>query len=58
MQFNLFIYCTVGRRAELEAGMAGQRNELYQRVLDEIAEYAAYRYIKQSVIASLCGAQP
>lgn len=42
MKFNLFMYCTVGRRAELEAGMAGQRPELYQRMLDEIAEYARF----------------
>ena len=40
MRFNLFMYCTVGRRAELEAGLAGLRPELYQRMLDEIAEYA------------------
>jgi hypothetical protein len=53
MQFNLFMYCTVGRRAELEAGMAGQRNELYQRMLDEIAEYAAYRYVQ-----TVCYRQP
>jgi hypothetical protein len=52
------MYCTVGRRAEFEAGMVGQRNELYQRMLDEIAEYAVYRYVKQYVIASPCGAQP
>lgn len=42
MKFNLFMYCTIGRRAELEAGMAGQRNDLYQRMLDEIAEYATF----------------
>ena len=42
MQFHLFMYCTIGRRAELEAGMAGQRPELYQRMLDEIAEYARF----------------
>ncbi len=42
MDFNLFMYCTIGRRAELEAGMAGQKSELYQRMLSEIAEYAAY----------------
>lgn len=42
MRFNLFMYCTVGRRAELEAGMAGQRNDLYQRMLDEIAEYTRF----------------
>jgi len=39
VDFNLFIYCTVGRRAELEAGLAGLRPELYQRTLAEIAEY-------------------
>ena len=42
MDFNLFMYCTVGRRAELEAGMAGQRNDLYDRMLDEIAEYVRF----------------
>jgi alkanesulfonate monooxygenase SsuD/methylene tetrahydromethanopterin reductase-like flavin-dependent oxidoreductase (luciferase family) len=41
VDFNLFSYCTVGRRAELEAGMAGQSHELYQRMLDELATYAA-----------------
>jgi alkanesulfonate monooxygenase SsuD/methylene tetrahydromethanopterin reductase-like flavin-dependent oxidoreductase (luciferase family) len=41
MDFNLFLYCTVGRRAELEGGMAGRRTDLYQRMLDEIAQYAA-----------------
>lgn len=40
MDFNLFMYCTVGRRSELEQGMAGRRTDLYQRMLDEIAEYA------------------
>src|SRR5215510_4949019 len=38
MQFHLFIYATLGRRHELEAGMAGKRPELYQRMLDEVAE--------------------
>tara|TARA_S200000501_G_C20431997_1_gene572691 strand:- start:346 stop:558 length:213 start_codon:yes stop_codon:yes gene_type:complete len=42
MDFNLFMYCTIGRRAELEAGMAGHEPELYQRMLSEIAEYARY----------------
>ena len=28
MRFSLFMYCTVGRRAELEAGMAGRNPEL------------------------------
>src|SRR5215510_10266166 len=39
MQFHLFIYATLGRRHELEAGMAGKRPELYQRMLDEVAEF-------------------
>src|SRR5260370_34020097 len=39
MRFSLFLYCTIGRRAEIEAGMAGRRPELYQRMLDEIADY-------------------
>jgi alkanesulfonate monooxygenase SsuD/methylene tetrahydromethanopterin reductase-like flavin-dependent oxidoreductase (luciferase family) len=42
VRFNLFMYCTVGRRAELEAGSAGLRNDLYQRMLDEIAEYVRF----------------
>jgi alkanesulfonate monooxygenase SsuD/methylene tetrahydromethanopterin reductase-like flavin-dependent oxidoreductase (luciferase family) len=42
MKFSLFMYCTIGRRAELEAGMAGQKPGLYQRMLDEIAEYARF----------------
>jgi alkanesulfonate monooxygenase SsuD/methylene tetrahydromethanopterin reductase-like flavin-dependent oxidoreductase (luciferase family) len=42
MQFHLFIYATLGRRHELEAGMAGQRPELYQRMLDEVAEYVRF----------------
>jgi alkanesulfonate monooxygenase SsuD/methylene tetrahydromethanopterin reductase-like flavin-dependent oxidoreductase (luciferase family) len=39
VDFHLFMYVTVGRRHELEAGMAGLRPDLYQRMLDEIAEY-------------------
>jgi len=42
LDFNLFMYCTVGRRAELEQGMAGRRPELYRRMLDEIAEYVGF----------------
>lgn len=42
MKFNLFMYCTVGRREEIEAGLAGKRGDLYQRMLDEIAEYARF----------------
>jgi len=42
VKFGLFMYCTVGRRKELEAGMAGRDNTLYQRMLQEIAEYARF----------------
>jgi len=42
MEFNLFMYCTIGRNSELQEGMAGQRNDLYQRMLSEIADYARY----------------
>ena len=42
MKFGLFVYCTIGRRAELEAGMAGTRPELYQRFLKELGELAAF----------------
>ena len=39
MDFDLFVYSTIGRRHELEQGMAGHRNDLYQRMLLELAEY-------------------
>ncbi len=39
MKFHLFVYATLGRRHELEAGMAGKRPELYQRMLSEVAEF-------------------
>ncbi len=42
MKFGLFMYCTVGRRNELERGMAGRKPELYQRMLSEIAQYAEF----------------
>ncbi|MEM8767664.1 MAG: LLM class flavin-dependent oxidoreductase [Pseudomonadota bacterium] len=42
MKFGLFVYCTIGRRAELEAGMAGTRPELYQRFLRELGDLAAF----------------
>ena len=42
MDFNVFMYCTIGRRAELEAGNAGLNNTYYQRMLDEIAEYVRF----------------
>ncbi|MEM7466357.1 MAG: LLM class flavin-dependent oxidoreductase [Pseudomonadota bacterium] len=42
IDFNAFMYCTVGRRSELESGMAGKDPALYQRMLDEIAEYVSF----------------
>ena len=36
------MYCTVGRRPELEKGMAGKDPLLYRRMLDEIAEYVQF----------------
>ena len=42
MQFGLFVYCTVGRRQELEAGMAGRNPVLYRRMLAELADYAQF----------------
>ena len=36
------MYCTVGRRAELEAGMAGHAPGLYPRMLAELADYAGF----------------
>lgn len=40
IRFNPFIYCTMGRRAELERGMAGKDPVLFQRMLAEVGEYA------------------
>ena len=42
MKFGLFVYCTVGRRQELEAGMAGKNPLLYRRMLAELADYARF----------------
>lgn len=42
MKFGLFVYCTVGRREELEAGMAGCNPDLYQRMLGELADVASF----------------
>lgn len=39
IRFNPFVYCTIGRRAELERGMAGKDPVLYRRMLDELAAY-------------------
>ena len=40
MKFHAFMYVTIGRRRELEQGMAGKNPVLYQRMLDEISVYA------------------
>lgn len=42
MKFDLFMYCTMGRRHELEAGLAGLNNDYYQRMLQEIKEIAQF----------------
>ena len=42
MKFHLFMLPTVGRRHELEQGMAGLRDDLYQRMLGEIDEQARF----------------
>jgi len=39
MKFHLMQTGVVGRRAEIEAGMAGQRSDLYQRFLAEVKGY-------------------
>ncbi|HEY2398714.1 MAG TPA: LLM class flavin-dependent oxidoreductase [Steroidobacteraceae bacterium] len=41
MKFHLMQTGVVGRRREIEAGMAGQRPELYQRFLDEVKGYVS-----------------
>ncbi len=40
VKFHAFMYVTIGRRRELEQGMAGKNPVLYQRMLDEIGAYA------------------
>ena len=40
VKFHAFMYVTIGRRQELEQGMAGKNPVLYQRMLDEIGAYA------------------
>lgn len=42
MKFHLFMLPTIGRRHELEQGMAGLRDDLYQRMLSEIDEQARF----------------
>jgi alkanesulfonate monooxygenase SsuD/methylene tetrahydromethanopterin reductase-like flavin-dependent oxidoreductase (luciferase family) len=40
MRFHAFLYGIVGRRPELERGMAGKDPVLFQRMIEEIGEYA------------------
>ncbi len=40
MDFHAFLYAVVGRREELERGMAGKDPILFQRMLNEIGTYA------------------
>lgn len=40
MKISLFYLPSPGSRAEIEAGMAGMRNDLYQRMLRELSEQA------------------
>ena len=40
MKVSLFYLPSIGSRAEIEAGMAGARPELYTRMLKEISEQA------------------
>ncbi len=42
MKFHLFMLPTVGRRQELQRGMAGLRDDLYQWTLTEIEEQARF----------------
>ena len=42
MKFGLFVYCTVGRRHELQEGMAGRNPELYHRMIHELGDYASF----------------
>jgi len=42
MDFHAFMYVTIGRRRELERGMAGKDPVLYQRMLDEIRRVRAH----------------
>ena len=40
MKVSLFYLPSIGSRAEIEHGRAGQRGDLYQRMLAELAEQA------------------
>ena len=42
MKFGLFVYCAVGRRHELQEGMAGRNPELYHRMIHELGDYASF----------------
>ncbi len=42
MKFHLFYRPTIGRKHELEQGMAGHSDDLYQRMLGAIDEQARF----------------
>ena len=42
MKFGLFVYCTVGRKHELQAGLAGRDPLLYHRMIHELGNYAKF----------------
>ncbi len=40
MKVSVFYLPSIGSRAEIEKGMAGLRNDLYQQMLQELTEQA------------------
>ena len=42
MEVGLFYLPSVGRKKDIEAGMAGKRTDLYQEMLKEITEQLQY----------------
>ncbi len=42
MEFGVFYLPSIGNKAEIQAGMAGRRTDLYQRMLRNLAEQARY----------------
>ena len=42
MEFGVFYLPSIGNKAEIQAGMAGRRTDLYQRMLHNLAEQARY----------------
>ena len=42
MEFGVFYLPAIGNKSELQAGMAGRRTDLYQRMLRNLSEQAQY----------------